>query len=69
VDLAHPDFRIAIEYDSDRWHSGRRRREADAERRNRITAAGWHVVHVTAAELAAGAPTAIPPLQGLIQAG
>jgi very-short-patch-repair endonuclease len=67
VDLAYPDLRIAIEYDSERWHSGRRRRESDAELRNRITAAGWRIVHVTAPELAAGAPTAIAALPGLIQ--
>jgi very-short-patch-repair endonuclease len=69
VDLAYPDFRIAIEYDSDRWHSGRRRRESDLERRNRITGLGWHVVHVTSAELAAGASTAIAALRALREEG
>ena len=38
VDLAYPDLRIAIEFDSERWHSGRRRREADLDRRNRSPA-------------------------------
>jgi hypothetical protein len=55
VDLAYPDLRIAIEFDSDRWRSGRRRREADMERRNSLTAAGRHVVHVSRSELSAGA--------------
>jgi very-short-patch-repair endonuclease len=67
VDLAYPDLRIAVEYDSGRWHSGRRRRESDLERRNRLTAVGWRVVHVTASQLAAGAPTAIATLRGLLQ--
>jgi hypothetical protein len=66
VDLAYPELRVAIEYDSERWHSGRRPRESDLERRNRLTALGWHVVHVTGTELAAGAPTAIAALRRLI---
>jgi hypothetical protein len=67
VDLAYPDLQIAIEFDSDRWHSGRQRRAADLERRNRLTGLGWHVVHVSWSELSAGCPTAIGTLQTLIQ--
>jgi very-short-patch-repair endonuclease len=55
VDLAYPDRRVAIEYDSDAWHSGVDRRHRDAERRNRLRALGWTVVEVTPAQLRAPA--------------
>jgi very-short-patch-repair endonuclease len=69
VDLAYPDLRIAVEFDSERWHGGRRRREADMERRNRLTALGWHVVHVGWSELSAGLPTVTATLRALIEKG
>lgn len=47
VDLAYPDRRLAIEFDSLRWHSGRARLDNDAERRNLLRAAGWEQVTVT----------------------
>jgi hypothetical protein len=48
VDLGYPGTPIvAIEYDSDRWHSGSARRHADAERRNLLRLAGCLVVEVT----------------------
>ena len=34
VDLAYPDRRLAIEFDSLRWHTGRARLDIDADRRN-----------------------------------
>jgi hypothetical protein len=51
VDLAYPAHRAAIEYDSDRWHTGSGRRRADAARRNRLRALGWTVVEVTQDQL------------------
>jgi hypothetical protein len=69
VDFAYPELRVAIEFDSDRWHTGRRRREGDLDRRNRLTALGWRVVHVTWSELQAGAPRAIATLRALVQEG
>jgi hypothetical protein len=47
VDLAYPDLRIAIECDSDRWHSGRHRRQADLDRQNRLVLAGWTILRFT----------------------
>lgn len=47
VDLAYPPLRIAIECDSDRWHSGRQRRQADLERQNRLVLAGWTILRFT----------------------
>ena len=53
VDLAYPGPPIvAFEYDSDRWHSGVRRRHADMHRRNALRSAGVVVVEVNAATLA-----------------
>jgi very-short-patch-repair endonuclease len=48
VDFAYPDARLAIEFDSLRWHTGRAKLEDDAERRNLLQAAGWDLVTVTA---------------------
>ena len=50
VDLGYPGPpMVALEYDSDRWHSGVRRRHADMRRRNALRAAGCVVVEVTSA--------------------
>lgn len=53
VDFAYPDRLVAIEADSYRWHTGRRRFDHDLARRNALTALGWRVIHVTSTDLAA----------------
>ena len=50
VDLAYPDVRVAVEYDG-AWHAGDRQFVRDRRRLNQLTAAGWAVLHVTAADL------------------
>jgi G:T-mismatch repair DNA endonuclease (very short patch repair protein) len=50
VDLAFPEARIAIEYDG-AWHAAPGQFARDRRRLNRLVAAGWTVVHVTAADL------------------
>jgi G:T-mismatch repair DNA endonuclease (very short patch repair protein) len=50
VDLAFPDQRVAVEYDG-AWHGAAGQLVKDRRRLNRLVAAGWTVVHVTAAEL------------------
>ena len=47
VDAAYPQWRIAVEYQSDEHHSGRRASERDNDRRLRIIAAGWFPVEAT----------------------
>ena len=47
VDLAFPEALVAVEADGYRWHSGRRAWSHDLSRRNRLTALGWRVLHVT----------------------
>lgn len=49
-DLAYPHARIAIEFDSYRYHYGRRSWRHDRSRHNRATAAGWLVFHLTEGE-------------------
>ncbi|MEA2486709.1 MAG: hypothetical protein QOF16_363, partial [Actinomycetota bacterium] len=44
---AYPDHGIAIEVEGWRWHSGVSRWQADLERRNLLTNAGWMVLHFT----------------------
>ena len=50
VDLAWPEQRVAVEYDG-RWHGDPVQFARDRQRLNRLTAAGWRVVFVTAADL------------------
>lgn len=50
LDLAFPELRIGIEYDG-LWHAERTAFLDDRRRQNRLTAAGWIVVHVTVEDL------------------
>jgi hypothetical protein len=63
VDLAYPDRRLAIEFDSLRWHSGRTKLETDAERRNLLRAARWQLVTITASMLGTGGKVAVDPVR------
>ena len=47
VDLAYPHLKIAIECDGKKHHFGTRSWEADVERRSRLAALGWRVIHVS----------------------
>ncbi|MFN2488220.1 MAG: endonuclease domain-containing protein [Actinomycetota bacterium] len=46
-DFAYPHARLAIEAVNYRWHSGKRAWQRDLVRLDRLTAAGWRVIHVT----------------------
>jgi G:T-mismatch repair DNA endonuclease (very short patch repair protein) len=50
VDFAYPDLKIAIEYDG-LWHGERKAFLSDRDRLNRLAAAGWTVLHVTADDM------------------
>lgn len=50
VDLAWPELRVAVEYDG-RWHAEPGQFARDRQRLNRLHAAGWRVVFVTAEDL------------------
>lgn len=47
VDLAYPDYGVAIELDSKRWHMDHESFESDRDRRNRLIQAGWQVLNFT----------------------
>ena len=51
VDFGWPELRVAVEYEG-RWHGERQQVAQDRRRLNRLTAAGWTVVFVTAEDLA-----------------
>ena len=50
VDLAFPEQRVAVEYDG-AWHAEPGQFAKDRRRLNALLAAGWRVVHLTAADL------------------
>jgi hypothetical protein len=54
VDLAYPEQRIAIEYDSFEHHTGKVALVRDSARRNALTAAGWTVMSATATDVRGG---------------
>lgn len=54
VDLAYPERKIAIEYDSFEHHTGKVALVRDSARRNALAAAGWTVLSATAADVRTG---------------
>ena len=50
VDFAWPELRVAVEYDG-AWHAEPGQFAKDRQRLNRLQAAGWTVVFVTAADM------------------
>lgn len=50
-DLSYPQALVAIEADSWRWHGGRQKFDEDLRRRNKLTAQGWRVMHITWTQL------------------
>jgi len=50
VDFAWPEKKVAVEYDG-LWHAESGQFAKDRQRLNRLTAAGWVVIFVTAADL------------------
>jgi very-short-patch-repair endonuclease len=60
VDLAYPERRLGIEFDGNRWHSGRAKVDAQSARRNAFTRARWRLLHVTSTMMRA--PSAVVTL-------
>lgn len=50
VDLAWPEYRVAVEYDG-QWHGDPNQIHADRRRLNQLLGAGWIVLHVTSQRL------------------
>ena len=51
VDVAFPDYRLAIEVDGRAYHSGPERFQADRTRQNRLVGLGWTVLRFTWSDL------------------
>ena len=54
VDAAYPQWRIAIEYQSDEHHGGQTARYRDNERRLRVIRAGWFPIEATLPDVCGG---------------
>jgi hypothetical protein len=54
VDAAYPEARIAIEYDSDEFHSGPGPTRRDRARRHELVAASWLPIDIGPADLRTG---------------
>jgi hypothetical protein len=63
VDAAYPQHRIAIEYDSYEFHSGRAAIDRDSERRARLARIDWETITFTAASLRSGGGAQIEALR------
>ena len=51
VDIAWPNKKIALEYDSDMFHANSQGIAADSKKRNALLMAGWHVIALTREQL------------------
>jgi hypothetical protein len=69
VDLAFPEYRVAIEYDSDEWHGGRGVSERDASRRRKLQVVHWQTVTATRTDVGRGAPETRAALHAAIDRG
>ncbi len=54
ADAAYPQWRLAIEYDSDEFHLGVHRRRRDSDRRNDLIGVDWIQVTAHAGDVASG---------------
>lgn len=50
VDFGFPEQKLAVEYDGE-WHGGKGQLSKDRARMNRLLAAGWRILFVTAADM------------------
>lgn len=65
-DFAYPHVRLAIEADSYRFHSGQQVWENNLERRNRLTAFGWQIIHITWRQLHANPDKVLATLRATL---
>ena len=66
VDLAWPEYRVAVEYDG-LWHVGSRNQmNRDRRRLNRLLAEGWLVLHVTSQRMREDLPGIVAEIQSAL---
>jgi very-short-patch-repair endonuclease len=63
VDAAYPELRIAIEYDSYEFHTGKHAIVRDNDRRNALRDIGWDLITFTAADIARNGGHALKALK------
>lgn len=68
VDLAFPEFKIAIEYDGRAVHEREDVFARDRQRQNDLVRAGWTVLRFTAADLRRGAAGVVHQVQAVLRA-
>ncbi|SFN29865.1 hypothetical protein [Actinomadura madurae] len=70
IDLGYPEYRVGLEYDGERHHTGREARAHDTERRRWLAKeAGWDVIPVSKNFLTRPAPYLEALLTALLQRG
>lgn len=70
VDLGYPEFQVGLEYDGERYHSGRRARTHDERRRDWLAKEmGWEIIPVTKSFLHRPAPYLGALLTAMLQRG
>jgi very-short-patch-repair endonuclease len=67
TDAAYPEFRIAIEYDSEQEHSDEFQLARDAKRRNRLQVAGYVVLSARHGDLKAGGTELCDQISAIIR--
>jgi very-short-patch-repair endonuclease len=68
VDFAYPYIKLALETDGYRYHKGFDAWRRDLERRNALTALGWHVIHITWRDLSERPKAVAQQIRDAIQA-
>lgn len=64
-DLAWPEFKVAVEYDG-QWHGDPDRLHLDRQRLNRLSVAGWLVLHVTSRRLHRDFPAVVREIRAAL---
>jgi hypothetical protein len=66
LDLAYPQWKLAIEIDHAHWHAGARAAHLDKERDRHLTAMGWRVVRITDTDVRVGLAGAVRDLRAIV---
>ncbi|MEV4254086.1 hypothetical protein AB0J52_13085 [Spirillospora sp. NPDC049652] len=69
IDLGYEQWRVGLEYDGERHHTGRRARAHDDHRRRWLRSQGWQIIPVTKDVLARPAPYLEALLTALLDHG
>lgn len=68
VDLAWPEWKVAVEYDGSHHFTDQAQARRDVERWNALTALGWTVIRVTKHQLRDGGATLVEQIRQVLRA-